>query len=366
MDFEEHFRSVFEHAPFSMCVSGLDGRVTQTNAAFCRMLGYSEQEMLGRFWEELIHPDDRELTEFFELTDGCSEVEQRFLHRGGAVVWTRTKIFVVRADCGASVGHVIYLEDITERQHADEAARESEDRFRVMADACPTIMWVTKTNGGKEFVNRTYREFFGTSLEQVDGDKWQVLLHPDDAPEYLGALERAVAERKPFRAETRARRADGEWRLLGSYAEPRLSPSGEFLGLVGLSADITDRKQAEQAREFQHSLVRAILEASLDGILVVSDAGVILSHNQKYVDIWQIPPASTASAADRPLLANNARLMKDPEAFIKRVRELYDDPTANDHCEIELKDGRTLERYSTSLARDGGHRGRVWFFRDIT
>ncbi len=366
MDFEDHFRSVFEHAPFSMCVSGLDGRIKQTNAAFCRMLGYSEQEMLGRFWEELIHPDDRELTEFFELTDGCSEVEQRFLHRTGAVVWTRTKIYVVRADCGASVGHVIYVEDITERQHADEAARESEDRFRVMADACPTIMWVTNTDGGKEFVNRTYREFFGTTLEQVDGDKWQVLLHPDDAPEYLGALDRAVAERKPFRAETRVRRADGEWRLLGSYAERRLSPSGEFLGLVGLSADITDRKQNEQAREFQHSLVRAILEASLDGILVVSDAGVILSHNQKFLDIWQIPPASTASAVYQPLLANNARLVKDPEAFIKRVRELYDDPTANDHCEIELKDGRTLERYSTSLGRDGGQRGRVWFFRDIT
>jgi PAS domain S-box-containing protein len=238
MDFEDHFRSVFEQAPFSMCVSGLDGRITQTNAAFCRMLGYSEQEMLGRFWEELIHPDDRELTEFFELTDGCSEVEQRFLHRSGAVVWTRTKIHVVRADCGASVvGHVIYVEDITERKHADEV---------------------------------------------------------------------------------------------------------------------------------QHSLVRAILEASLDGILVVSDEGVILSHNQKFLDIWQIPPASTASGVDRPLLANNSRLVKDPEAFIKRARELYDDPTANDHCEIELKDGRTLERYSTSLRRDGGQRGRVWFFRDIT
>jgi PAS domain S-box-containing protein len=127
--------------------------------------------------------------------------------------------------------------------------------------------------------------------------------------------------------------------------------------------DITERKHAD---EVQHSLVRAILEASLDGILVVSDAGVILSHNQKFLDIWQIPPASTASGVDRPLLANNSRLVKDPEAFIKRARELYDDPTANDHCEIELKDGRTLERYSTSLRRDGGQRGRVWFFRDIT
>src|SRR5580704_4086446 len=159
---EERFHSVFENAPFSMCLNGLDGRIVRVNPPFCRMLGYSEQELLGRAWQELIHPDDVRLTQFCEPGGGCSEVEQRYLHRSGTVLWTRTKILVVRASSsGTSEGNVVYVENITERKRADEAMRESEDRFRAMADSCPTMMWVTDAQGENRFINRTHREFSG-------------------------------------------------------------------------------------------------------------------------------------------------------------------------------------------------------------
>ena len=115
-----------------------------------------------------------------------------------------------------------------------------------MADGCPTIMWVTDAEGGIRFVNRTCREFFGTTYEEVEGGKWHPLLHPEDAADYLAAFRRAVQAHAPFRAEARVRRADGEWRWVSSYAEPRLSPTGEFLGHVGLSPDITERKHARR------------------------------------------------------------------------------------------------------------------------
>jgi PAS domain S-box-containing protein len=365
---EERFHSVFENAPFSMCVNGLDGRIVRVNPPFCRMLGYSEPELLGRAWEELIHPDDVRLTQFCEPGGGCSEVEQRYLHRNGTVLWTRTKILVVRASSsGTSEGNVVYVENITERKRADEAMRESEDRFRAMADSCPTMMWVTDAQGENRFINRTYREFSGTTFEQVEGGKWQLLVHPDDADEYIGAFRRAIREHTPFRAEGRVRRADGQWRLLGSYGEPRLSPRGEYLGHVGLSADITERNQNEQAREFQHSLIRAILDVSLDGILVVNADNLIVAHNRRFLEVWQIPLRDIPeNAPDSPILSAAVDRVQDPDAFLKRVRELYDDPDANDHCEINLKDGRTLERYSTSLLSQGRKPGRVWFFRDIT
>ena len=364
---EERFQSVFENAPFSMCVNGLDGRILRVNAPFCRMVGFSEQELIGSVWEELIHPDDVRLTQFCELTDGCFEVEQRYLHRSGTVVWTRTKVSMVRAACGTPEGNVVYLEDITERKRAEAAMRESEDRFRAMADSCPTMMWVTDAQGENQFVNRTYREFAGTTFQQVEGGKWQTLVHPDDALDYIGAFQRAVREHAPFRAEARVRRADGQWRLLGSYGEPRLSPGGEYMGHVGLSADITERKQNEQAREFQHSLIRAILDVALDGILVVNDENLIVAHNKKFLDVWQIPLLDIpAKALDSSILPALVDRVKEADVFLKRVRELYDDPDADDHCEIELQDGRTLERYSTSLRSEGGYRGRVWFFRDIT
>ena len=222
------------------------------------------------------------------------------------------------------------------------------------------MMWVTDAEGGTQFINRAYREFCGTTCEQVEGGKWQLLVHPDDAPEYVAAFHRAVREHAPFRAEARVRRADGEWRWLGSYAEPRLSPGGEYLGHVGLSADITDRRQAEQTLQFQHSLIRAIHEVSLDGILVVNDENLIVSHNEKFLDVWKIPLARIPDnlpdyqIGDQPPLILSAALerVKDPDTFMQRIQELNADPDANDHCEIELRDGRTLERYSTSLRSD--------------
>src|ERR1700693_5982066 len=112
MDCEVQFRSVFEHAPFSMCLNDLDGRILRTNTAFCRMLGYSEQELLGSAWEKLIFPEDLEKTRYVEVTDGCSNVDQRYLHHTGTWVWTRTKISVVRTACGTPEGYVVYAEDV--------------------------------------------------------------------------------------------------------------------------------------------------------------------------------------------------------------------------------------------------------------
>jgi diguanylate cyclase (GGDEF)-like protein len=127
--------------------------------------------------------------------------------------------------------------------------------------------------------------------------------------------------------------------------------------------------------ELQRALVNAVIDASPDGILVVDEHAKIVSHNQQFVEIWRIPSeclrgaeAGTAIGADdRPILAHNLAQVKDEQAFLARVKLLYDNPQLKDHCEIELKDGRTLERHSTVLWNDDGVcLGRVWFFRDIS
>ena len=116
-----------------------------------------------------------------------------------------------------------------------------------MADGAPVIIWVTDAEGGTRFVNRAYREFFGVPLEKVEGGKWQPLVHPEDAGVYIGAFMGAVRGQVPFQGETRTCRADGEWRWMASYAEPRFSAAGVFLGHAGISMDVTDCKLAEAA-----------------------------------------------------------------------------------------------------------------------
>ncbi len=135
------------------------------------------------------------------------------------------------------------------------------------------------------------------------------------------------------------------------------------------------KSTARDAADFQSRLIKAIYDTSPDGILVVDAQGMVVAHNRQFLQLWDIATSqlhmkadgTAIGESDAPLLAEVVARVQSPAAFLERVRELYDNPQLNDHCEIELKDGRTLERHSTVLR--GEHEqylGRVWFFRDIT
>jgi len=213
-------------------VVGVDGRLLQVNTALCRMLGYSAEELLETTWVKLTHPDDLEFSRRWQKRRCgprcCPRCEKRYIHRNGNVVWTRVRLSTVRDSGGAAVYFVAHVEDVTERKQAEEALRESEERFRIMADGCPAPMWVTDAAGGNAFVNRAYREFCGIASEEVEGARWPLLVHPDDGLDYFESFQRAVRERQPFHAEVRIRRADGAWRWVVSDAAPRFSAGGEY------------------------------------------------------------------------------------------------------------------------------------------
>nr|WP_164084905.1 sensor domain-containing diguanylate cyclase [Pseudazoarcus pumilus] len=130
---------------------------------------------------------------------------------------------------------------------------------------------------------------------------------------------------------------------------------------------------ADAPTEFEHSLIKAIHEASPDGILVVDEQDRVVSYNQRFLAIFGLnltelhDPDVDGPLHDDALLSGALQAIRDPEAFLQRVRALYADPTIHDVTEIELVDGRTLERHSTALwTDDRRYLGRVWFFRDIT
>jgi PAS domain S-box-containing protein len=127
--------------------------------------------------------------------------------------------------------------------------------------------------------------------------------------------------------------------------------------------------------ELQNLLIKGIFESSPEGILVVDDKNIIVTHNPQFVEIWQIPgellhgvePGTAIGLDDSRILSSAVEQVKDQQAFLARVKDLYDNPQLQDICEIEMVDGRTVERHSTVLKNsDGQYAGRVWFFRDIT
>lgn len=143
---------------------------------------------------------------------------------------------------------------------------------------------------------------------------------------------------------------------------------------VVLSETMSPAAIAAGSFEFQRSLMRAIVAMSPDGILVVDESNTVIAINDSFLTIWNMPKDVVpldlhdgAGVADQLLLAKATELVSDRDGFLRRIRELYADPDLKDQCEIDLKDGRTLDRHSRVLrSEQGDYLGRVWFFRDIT
>jgi PAS domain S-box-containing protein len=165
-----------------------------------------------------------------------------------------------------------------------EALQESEARFREMVDGLPLIVWVHDAAGAQEMVNATFCEFFGVTREEMKGGRWQILMHPDDADAYLQEFLACVDDRRPFRAQVRVQRADGQWRWIESWGRPRLSASGEFRGFVGTSADITERKQVEAALKESEARLRTLADNIAQHAWMADGQGSIFWYNQRWFD----------------------------------------------------------------------------------
>jgi PAS domain S-box-containing protein len=190
---------------------------------------------------------------------------------------------------GQIIAGVVVELDVTERLAAERALRESEERFRTMADGLPLIVWVHDAEGRQQFVNRTFSEFFGVSLDEMKGGRWQLLMHPEDAEAYSQEFLHCLQERRPFHGETRVRDAKGEWRWIESWGRPRWSASGEFLGFVGTSADITERLAAERALRESESFYRQTLESIPGMVFTTRPDGYCDYQSKQWVDYTGVP-----------------------------------------------------------------------------
>ena len=162
------------------------------------------------------------------------------------------------------------------------------------------------------------------------------------------------------------RRPDGKVRTVIDACHAVTDPAtGERL-FHGILVDITERKQDEARLERWFSLLRATLESTADGILVVDHDGKIVTFNRKFAEMWRIPFELLAAGDDRRALARVQDQLRYPREFGEKVEQLYADPEATSFDVVEFKDGRVFERYSQPQRIGGLSVGRVWSFRDVT
>jgi len=136
-----------------------------------------------------------------------------------------------------------------ERRRAEEALRESEQRFRMMADSAPMLLWISNAQGEFTYVNKPWLDFTGRTLEEETGTGCRDRVHPDDLPSCVNAYDQSVIRREAFQTEYRLQRNNGEWRWMLDTGTPRFNVDGSFAGYIGTCIDLTDRKKAEIERE---------------------------------------------------------------------------------------------------------------------
>jgi PAS domain S-box-containing protein len=141
----------------------------------------------------------------------------------------------------------VTIRDITERRLAEEAIRESEQRFRLVANTAPVMIWMSGPDKLCNYFNKPWLEFSGRPLEAELGDGWAEGVHPEDLRACLDTYVQAFDRRESFSMQYRLRRYDGEYRWLLDIGVPRSNPDGSFEGYIGSCIDITDRKRAEEA-----------------------------------------------------------------------------------------------------------------------
>ncbi len=224
-----------------------------------------------------------------------------------------------------------------------EELRESEERFRLMSENAPVMIWMSDAKGGCLHLNRMQREFWDVEEDALADFDWRTSMHPEDMPEIVKRVSEALANKTSVSVEGRYRNAQGSYCILHTDARPRFSPDGELLGMIGVNVDITERKEAEQLRREMNDAdrYRMLVEA-------ITDYAVYLLDVHGNVASWNAGAQRFKGYTASEIIGQNFSVFYTPE-----------DQAANlpkSALAIAAKDGK-FETESWRVRKDGS---RVW------
>ncbi|MFA5413957.1 MAG: PAS domain S-box protein [Methanoregula sp.] len=341
--------------------------IIDVNSVAAKMIGAEKNEIIGSVCHRYICPAEIGACPITDLEQIVDKSEKKLLTHHGE------KIPIIKSVVNIQINKRPYLLesfiDISDLKQAEKALMESEKRFDQLAEQSNTVAWEVDARGLYTYVSHVSDAVWGYSPDELVGRMYFYDLHPESGREAFKNACFAVFEHKePFQnLENAIQTRDGREVWVSTNGSPLLNADGTLRGYRGSDTDITDRKRAEEALQLTNALLTSQMETTIDGTLVVDETGKVISYNQRFTEIWEIPPEVIASRSDEQLLQSVFSKISNPEEFLTRVQYLYAHREEESREEIRLNDKRTLDRYSAPLiGNDGRYYGRIWYFRNIT
>ena len=312
-------------------------------------------------WVRRIHPDDREATEKLfrdAVKSGVRDYNVRYRiirPSDGEVRWISVRSYIERDAEGKAIRLVGAHTDVTDQVNAEKALRESEEKFRTLAEAVPHHVWTARPDGLLNWFNPRVYEYAGAAVGQLDGDKWGAIVHPDDVPSAVVAWTHSVQTGDPYETEFRLRSANGDFRWFLARAVPARDELGKIVRWIGTNTDVHDQKIiAAELAALNATLAERVLEKTRerDRIWNVSqDLLLVMDRKGK----WEtINPAWTKS-----LGWTESQLLKEATQANWIVHP--DDRKASQGVLDSLEQGIPTVRFENRFRhKDGSYRWLSW------
>jgi PAS domain S-box-containing protein len=342
------------------------------DASLNRILGLSAAESTQPVEDFLqcVHPDDRDMVDK-EIQCAIRDrqpylAEFRIVRPDGAIRWLRDQGKVL---CDED-GRVLYMTgavvDITERKKAEDALIESEQRHKMLFEGAAEGILVAESETKRfKYANPAVCRMLGYTEQELT--KMNVPdIHPKDSLDHvISEFEAQAREEKTLAPNIPCLRKDGT--IIYADIDTTLVMIDGKECNVGFFTDITERKKAEDELLFKSTLLEAQSETSIEGILVVDGEGKSILFNKRFGQMWNMPQRILDTRDDKKMLQYVLDQLTDPDRFLEKVTYLYAHKNEKSRDEIQFKDGKVFDRYSSPLIDSNGkHYGRIWYFGDIT
>ena len=284
-------------SPAILWITEPNGACSYLSRQWLEFTGQTREQALGFGWLDAVHPDDSAASgEAFRRANETNTpfyFEYRLRTQTGAYRWAIDAGNPRFDQDGTYLGMAGAVFDIHERKMADDARRESEDRFRIMADSAPVLVWMAGTDRRLHWFNRGWLDWTGRASEDEVGEGWLSHVHPDDQARTAKSFAENFEHRREFTLEFRLRHRTDDFRWINVRAVPRYTPEGSFAGYIGGCMDVNDERAiAERLRESE-ARFRTITEAMPQMVWTARPDGSHEYFNRRWYEFTGVPTGAT-------------------------------------------------------------------------